>query len=159
VEDICGAGERMKKDLTNMIFGRLTAIAPTDQRKHGCVIWECRCSCKKQKTVYARSDNLLSGKTQSCGCLHVESALERSKTVRDNNLIDGTNVGNIRKNKAPRHNTSGYRGITWHKGTGMWQARIQFQGIMHHLGYRKDIDKAIELRKDAELKYFGKYLK
>lgn len=85
-------------------------------------------------------------------------ALERSKTVRDNNLVDGTNLGNIRLNRIPAHNTSGCRGVSWHKGVGMWQARIQFQGIMYNLGYRADVVEAAKLRREAEKEYFGKYL-
>ena len=53
-------------DLTGMRFGKLTAIAPTEQRQSGSVVWECRCDCGK--TAFVRSVYLTTGKTKSCGC-------------------------------------------------------------------------------------------
>mgnify|MGYP001019018313 FL=1 len=153
----CLQKESREKDLVGQRFGKLVVIKPTGNIKHHNQEWQCLCDCGK--TTYVRSNTLTTGDTKSCGCLHSDIALERSKTVRDNNLIDGTNLGNIRKNAAPKHNTSGYRGVSWHGGAHMWQARIQFQGVLHHLGYRANINDAIKLRKDAEEKYFGGYLK
>ena len=60
----------IKADITNQIFGRLTAIRPTAERKSGSVVWECRCECGNIAFVSVRS--LRSGNTQSCGCLHKE---------------------------------------------------------------------------------------
>lgn len=55
-------------DLTGRRFGRLVAIAPTDQRKYsGGVVWQCLCDCGN--TAYVSSHQLLSGYTKSCGCL------------------------------------------------------------------------------------------
>ena len=57
----------MGKDLTGLRFGYLTAIRPTDNRRHSYVVWECRCDCGN--TVYVRSSSLTSENTKSCGCL------------------------------------------------------------------------------------------
>ncbi|WP_250227715.1 AP2 domain-containing protein [Anaeropeptidivorans aminofermentans] len=54
-------------DLSNRTFGRLKAVAPTDQRKDGYVVWECICKCGK--TVHVVGRNLIRGETKSCGCL------------------------------------------------------------------------------------------
>ena len=56
------------KDIQGQIFGKLTAITPTNERKHGSVIWRCQCECGNEILVSA--ENLLSGNTKSCGCLH-----------------------------------------------------------------------------------------
>jgi len=53
-------------DLTDQNFGRLTAIRPTDKRKRGCVVWECRCECGNM--IYAASGSLVGGSKRHCGC-------------------------------------------------------------------------------------------
>ena len=35
----------MRKNLTGQKFGKLTALNPTEKRKHGLVIWDCICDC------------------------------------------------------------------------------------------------------------------
>ena len=55
------------KNLTGKKFGRLTAIRPLKERRNGFVMWLCVCECKKPTEV--RSNRLLSGGTQSCGCV------------------------------------------------------------------------------------------
>ena len=60
----CGcAGAR---NLTGQRFGKLIAIKPTDERRNGSVVWECKCDCGN--TAYVQANNLRSGKTTSCGC-------------------------------------------------------------------------------------------
>lgn len=55
------------------------------------------------------------------------------------------------------NNTSGITGITWSKVANKWQARIKINKQLKHLGYFDDLEKAIEVRKQAEIKYFGEY--
>lgn len=78
------------KDLTGEIFGRLTVIKRTDdyvspkgQRK---VRWMCRCVCGNEKIV--TSGDLTSGNTKSCGCLSIDSLIERSKKYNQY-ILDG----------------------------------------------------------------------
>lgn len=55
-------------DLTGKRFGKLVAVAPTDQRKYnGGIVWRCLCDC--DNVVYVSSHQLLCGYTKSCGCL------------------------------------------------------------------------------------------
>lgn len=152
----CLQDESRKYDLANQRFGRLVAKSPTDKKVHNCIIWLCQCDCGK--IAYVRSDHLVQKITRSCGCLHDETALKNGKDRHLVNLKDGTNVALIKSDKLPINNTSGCKGVSWHKSVGMWQARICFKKVNYHLGYFADIDKAVEARKDAELKYFGEYL-
>jgi len=55
-------------DLTGQRFGRWTVLELVSTGQH--TRWLCQCDCGKQKAVAA--DNLKSGKSQSCGCLHAE---------------------------------------------------------------------------------------
>ena len=61
------------RDLTGRQFGRLTVIerAPDHVNADGSkrTQWLCRCSCESQTVKVVHAKNLLSGNTQSCGCL------------------------------------------------------------------------------------------
>ena len=91
--------KKKAKDLTNQRFGKLLALEPTENRDCGrCVIWKCKCDCGN--IHYVSSKSLLSGSTQSCGCLtqsHGEFQIET--LLKQNNIeykkeysvsIDGT---------------------------------------------------------------------
>ena len=66
----CGCLEKANRekysDLRGKRFGRLVAVAPTDQRIDGNVVWPCRCDCGGIAFVAGR--NLVRGDTKSCGC-------------------------------------------------------------------------------------------
>lgn len=70
----CGCLEEKNRkkfaDLTGKAFGRLKAVAPTDQRRDGNVVWKCTCQCGGKAYVTGR--NLMRGDTKSCGCLSKE---------------------------------------------------------------------------------------
>lgn len=57
------------RDITGEKFGRLTALSPVCKQKRE-MVWLCRCDCGKETRV--RVGNLVSGNTQSCGCLKRE---------------------------------------------------------------------------------------
>lgn len=59
-----------RDDLTGQIFGRLTVLSPTEQRRDGCIIYQCQCECGK--TVLVCSRELKNGDTQSCGCIKLK---------------------------------------------------------------------------------------
>ncbi len=48
-------------------YGRLTVIDYAGKDKRGKHLWLCKCDCGNEKIVV--SDNLSSGKSNSCGCL------------------------------------------------------------------------------------------
>lgn len=55
------------------------------------------------------------------------------------------------------NNTSGVRGVSFHKTNNKWKANIQVNGKRMHLGYFKTKDEAIEARRQAEIEYFGEF--
>ena len=62
----------VSKDITGIRFGRLITIEDRgDRGKKGQQIWTCRCDCGNETKVFKQ--NLITGQTQSCGCLHNES--------------------------------------------------------------------------------------
>jgi len=112
----------------------------------------CRCDCGEEISLLA--SRLRSGEVYSCGCLRVDTAKAHTVEMREKNIKEGTNIGNIKKNAKPAHNTSGVRGVSWHKQMQKWQARIQVQGKMIALGSYSDFDAAVKARRQAEEKYF-----
>lgn len=60
-----GARGAKIKDLTGRVFGELTVIGPTKERKNAGVVWECKCSCGE--ICYVPSTQLVNGHTTSCG--------------------------------------------------------------------------------------------
>lgn len=65
----CRTGEMISrsntKDLTNKRFGKLVALS-IDKQINGRTFWKCKCDCGH--IVSIRSDGLLSGHINSCGC-------------------------------------------------------------------------------------------
>lgn len=62
-----GSGRTRRSSIAGMSFGRLTAIRPIGRGTDRQTVWECRCCCGK--TIEVKRSSLVSGKTQSCGCL------------------------------------------------------------------------------------------
>lgn len=58
------------KDRANDIHGRLTVLSHAGKDHRNKHLWLCLCECGNEKIVV--SDNLSSGKTNSCGCLKKE---------------------------------------------------------------------------------------
>lgn len=67
----CGClSSRAGKNLLNRKFNHLTVIGKTNKRNSaGSIIWKCSCDCSNNSIVEVDTHSLLSGATQSCGCL------------------------------------------------------------------------------------------
>lgn len=62
------------KDLTGQRFGRLVVLERNHLKKDA-TYWKCQCDCGN--VVLVRSSKLISGHTQSCGCLQKENASKK----------------------------------------------------------------------------------
>lgn len=62
------------------------------------------------------------------------------------------NMGNI---GLPKNNTSGIKGVTFHKATGLWRAQIKINGKRKHLGCRPTKEEAGALYVEAAANHFG----
>lgn len=77
------------KDLTGMVFGRLTVLYQADDKVEDDgthkMMWHCLCECGNEKDILGAS--LSYGATTSCGCIQREksSQLDESIRIRDNN--------------------------------------------------------------------------
>jgi hypothetical protein len=73
------------------------------------------------------------------------------------NLRVVTHQQNMMNTKKSKNNTSGVRGVKWHKATNKWSADITIKEKRINLGLYKNFDDAVQARKQAEEKYFGEY--
>lgn len=72
---------RPRKDLTGQRFGRLVVLGLADvPDRKGFIFWRVRCDCGTEKTVM--QNNLVSGRTKSCGCLFNELRSARAERMR-----------------------------------------------------------------------------
>lgn len=84
--------------------------------------------------------------------------------------IDGNTLDNRKSNLRITHrkhnpkntvlyanNTSGHKGISWHKDRQKWQVGIQVDKNNIYLGIFDNLEDAVEVRKEAEIKYFGEF--
>ena len=73
------------------------------------------------------------------------------------NLRVCSNSENSRNCRLSSHNTSGFKGICWHKREGKWQANIRLQGRLQHLGYFTTPEAAAEAYDAAAIRHFGEF--
>lgn len=210
---------RAVSDITGQVFGKLTAMNPTDKRSGRNVVWHCKCECGneidvsvthlkggsrvscgcersvvkvgdrygrlvvKQKMpeksngqgllwkctcdcgeeVETRSNYLLAGHKQSCGCLATETKSKTGKShvkdahshKREKEWVDGTSLDMIKVGGKPNRNTtSGYKGVSFHKQKGRWQAYLNIAGKMINLGFYDTPEEAYQARLEGEKKYY-----
>lgn len=83
----------------------------------------------------------------------------------DGNTLDNrkSNLRIIHRRHNPKNtamynnNTSGYKGVSWHKDRKKWQVAIQVDKNNIYLGIFDNLDEAVKVRKEAEIKYFGEF--
>jgi hypothetical protein len=77
---------------------------------------------------------LISGADRATAVSRTDHINRNSLDNRRNNLRVCSQAENLRNRAAPRANTSGFKGVSWHKKAGKWVARLVFEGKYHHLG-------------------------
>lgn len=72
------------------------------------------------------------------------------------NLRDATRQENIRNSKRRSDNTSGFKGVAWHRGAKKWTASI-FTGKSVHLGLFDTAEAAATAYSQAAKRFFGEF--
>ena len=76
---------------------------------------------------------------------------------RISNLRPATLSKNQQNSKIPKSNTSGIKGVSWHKATKKWRATLNINGKLKHLGVFDDIKSAELIVREARIKYHGEF--
>jgi len=73
------------------------------------------------------------------------------------NLREATPLQNQRNQKLPSHNTSGFKGVIWHKKLNKWMVKIKVNKIQKYFGIYEDIELADLVAQEARNKYHGNF--
>lgn len=68
--------------------------------------------------------------------------------------VQHENISNQRKKK---NNTSGFKGVSFHRRTGKWAAQITFQRVKRHIGLFPDAQSASDAYDQASKKTHGEF--
>ena len=128
--------------------GKEAIILASDYEAHGKVLWFAHKS--QADDFYAARKKNIDGKTVRV-FLHREilglppgevsqGDHKNGNTLdcRRRNLRPATKLENSKNRKKYKNNTSGYKGVSWHKRRGMWAACIFINGRNKCLGYFVD---------------------
>lgn len=79
----CYKTECLSNDLTGKRFGRLTVIKQID-KKNDQLIWLCECDCGND--IEVTTNHLITGNTQSCGCLKSKGENQIALWLKEHNI-------------------------------------------------------------------------
>ena len=125
------------KDISQMTFGYITAIEPTEKRDRNDIVWRCICKCGNEVEIPA--SRLIRQKTLSCGCINKERIRRMNKYI-DNTSLEKSLTEKVYSNRSQ----SGYVGVT--KKRDRWQAYITYKGRRCSLGVYSTLEEAVKAR-------------
>ena len=76
-------GRSHKKDLTGLVFGKLTVLEDSGERYENNILWRCQCECGAQPLI--KGTSLLHG-VKSCGCLKSKGEARIAELLVENNI-------------------------------------------------------------------------
>lgn len=114
-------------DLKGLQFSRLTVLEKGPLNKYYAT-WICRCICGKEITTHSRS--LLSGNTQSCGCLRADKGRARFQTHGQSN----SRIYHIWENVVGRGTGRCHRKQYFEKGLFVCNRWLKFEFFLEDMG-------------------------
>lgn len=125
----CGCKTVRNQALANIkgqVFGRLTALYPTDQRSSkGSVLWHCKCSCGRELEV--SYNDLMYSNVKSCGCQKKEHDQALKEFL---NHIDGTSLEMLESTKIPKNKFHRMQRCVSDSGQVCCKNRISEKGLL-----------------------------
>lgn len=125
-------------DLSGRRFGLLTALRFSHLNRHGRAEWNCACDCGTEKTV--ASAQLMSGRTQSCGCLRKTNHPQKHGMSASREYAIWRDM--IARCELP--NRKGYANYGGQSVTVHPEWRRSFEAFMEHVGPRPSPDHSID---------------
>jgi len=106
----------------------------------------------RAKTIYMHREIMNASKGE-----FVDHVFHDTLDNRKSKLRVATQSQNQFNKRKQKNNTSGVIGVSFDRVRSKWKARVAFNKKEMFLGYFKSREDAIKARKEAEVKYFGKY--
>ena len=88
---------------------------------------------------------------------HIDHIDGNGLNNRRSNLRPATVSENHCNRKKPVTNTSGFKGVSWHKSSGKWRAEISIRGQKKGLGYFSDAESAAVAYAKASAEVHGEF--
>lgn len=146
-------------DLKNKKFGSLIALEPTKKRKHGHIIWRCKC-LKCNKLVDLPTSYLTSGDTLSCGCLKKEMDQINLRKKYNDKRIDGVAM-HLYTDKIRSDSTTGYKGVSKYltrvSKSERYRAYLTVQGVKYYKSGFTNKEDAYQAYLDLKKEHLPKY--
>ena len=76
---------------------------------------------------------------------------------RYHNLREATPSQQIQHQNLRSQNTSGVKGVSWHKDREKWRARVRHDGTEHHFGYFDTIEEATNVVREKRVELHGRF--
>lgn len=122
-------------------------------------------ACRGRDTFYAQRNTRRADGRHTSQALHkFLTGWQRTDHINrdglDNqreNLRETTNAENLRNRGRQKNNASGFKGVSWHKGRGKWQAQIRANGQTRALGRYVDPVEAAHAYDEAALELHGEF--
>jgi hypothetical protein len=102
--------------------------------------------------------------------VYMHRVIAQTPTEFDTDHVDGNGLNNRRSNlryatksqnmhnmRKRRDNTSGFKGVSWHKSSEKWMARIRLNGEQHHIGSFTTLQAAHEAYSQVSSRMHGEY--
>lgn len=128
--------------LTSQRFGRLIALYRAHKNDQGKYYWVFKCDCGNEKAIIPY--DVTSGKTQSCGCYHIERATDaNTKHGQSHNGNHTYLIWKGMRDRCQRPNNSSY---TYYGGRGItvcsrWDT---FENFLFDMGERPSSQHTID---------------
>lgn len=145
----------------NLAGGKITLVDDEDFEKLSRYSWHlggrgyaCRSIRKNKKTVQVLMHREV---------LNVPAGMETDHVNRNkldnrkSNLRICTSTQNKQNQPAKPYNTSGFKGVCWHKGFDKWTARIRVDRKQINLGCFSTAEEAAKVYDVAARKYHGEF--